>query len=198
MTLPTSIETINGKLCTVIRRPFDAEWVREQLAMGVPVVTDLAVLLFAASEGRYYTERGYMVLDGARQHLPEARIKTILPALPKNPTPEHAALLYRYMAEGIYPVLVCPDSELSFLLRGIDRFGNALYKNLADEYDGISLSLCEINYAVPETGGRCEVAISDDFPTYEQIKTKARKLEDIAKDNPVICECEVAILEGGE
>ncbi len=35
-----TIEEINGKKCSVVRKPFDAEWVREQLAIGMPVVVE--------------------------------------------------------------------------------------------------------------------------------------------------------------
>ena len=37
--MQVTTETINGKLCTVIRHPFAerVDFVREQLAMGVPV-----------------------------------------------------------------------------------------------------------------------------------------------------------------
>lgn len=61
--MKTTIETINNKLCTVIRRPFDAEWVKGQLAMGVPVrVREVHGVqwawVFSENNGRYYSERG--------------------------------------------------------------------------------------------------------------------------------------------
>lgn len=33
-----SIEEINGRYCTVIRKPFNAAWIKEQLDMGNPVI----------------------------------------------------------------------------------------------------------------------------------------------------------------
>ncbi len=102
-------ETINGKLCTVIRRPFDAEWVREQLAMGIPVMGESAqngrmlihdiggdlVMVHLFFKGKFETGSDYVVFS-AIEH-----IISILPPLPRRPTTEHARLLHLYAANGI-------------------------------------------------------------------------------------------------
>ena len=49
-----------------------------------------------------------ILADGSitkHDHCSGEHIATALPALPKHPKPEDAALLYRYMAEGITPYL---------------------------------------------------------------------------------------------
>lgn len=112
--MKTTIETISGKLCTVIRRDFDAEKVRESLAMGVPVVAETKAknryLLKCFAGGEYASSMqnkvvGGFCIDGVSMSEPHfAHTITLLPALPRHPKPEDAALLYRYLAEGLHVI----------------------------------------------------------------------------------------------
>lgn len=74
-----TIETIKGRKCTVIwhvpREPDGIDWPKK-----------LRV--------------GYVI----RHNQTSEHVATVLPALPRHPKPEHAPLLYRYMAEGIEPM----------------------------------------------------------------------------------------------
>lgn len=88
-----SIEEINGKQCTVIRKPFDAEWVKEQLGMGNYVRVETFNM-----EWERVVSQDFITNTNLKY------ILTILPAIPKHPKPEDAPLLYRYMAEGIIPM----------------------------------------------------------------------------------------------
>jgi len=102
---------------TVIRREFDAEWVKGELAMGNYVKAEYNS--FEDKTERcvihYYTDNSYKGMhpykvrhhgddDGFNEGIFTDTL-TILPPLPKYPKPEDAPLLYRYMAEGIIPVL---------------------------------------------------------------------------------------------
>ena len=103
-----TIEEINGKQCTVIRKPFDAEWVKEQLSMGnhvrmEAVYPDQDTVLIECSTKTYPAGESVSYF-GAYDCFAEEDIKhtlTILPALPRKPTPEDAPLLYRYASEGL-------------------------------------------------------------------------------------------------
>lgn len=103
-----SIEEINGKKCTVIRKDFDAEWVKEQLSMGNAVLAETWGLTNFMVVG--LKDDMYMSIDKSYETIFDAeevshdRFKhtiTILPALPRHPKPEDAPLLCRYMAEGL-------------------------------------------------------------------------------------------------
>lgn len=79
--MKTSIETINGKLCTVIWH----DYIPNKSTLGrrfAELYGDVRVF--------------FMDADCLRQ------IATALPALPRHPKPEDAKLLWRYMAEGMY------------------------------------------------------------------------------------------------
>lgn len=114
-----TIEEINGKKCSVVRKPFDAEWVREQLAIGMPVVVEAHqdsgyrqwITLINEADNSLFgyvpdSTSGLMrfSVDGGGTL---QSIIVVLPALPRHPTPEHAGLMYRYMAEGIEPQTFC-------------------------------------------------------------------------------------------
>ena len=109
--MQVTIETINNKQCTVIRKPFDAEWVKEQLNMGIFPSVDLkcskpltgSVLCYKDSYFTYYDPQWNEIISFEKEMLELYSVITILPPLPRNPTPEDAPLLYRYMAEGLEP-----------------------------------------------------------------------------------------------
>lgn len=158
-----SIETIGGKLCTVIRRPFDTEWVREQLAMGVPVIAERIslqrfLLVRDDHEGKYKgikadSPYGYYsegrTIDIA-PHIFEYTI-TILPALPRNPKPEHAALLYRYASESLNVRYEIMDADL----RCADGLG------IGDILNHLGCCPIEITHCLDTQGNRVEVAIEE-------------------------------------
>lgn len=115
-----SVETVNGCDVTIIRNPFDVEWVREQLGAGIcPLVEytgkwDIASFVYFAkyddeAEIPTYSnifcprEKRY-IIGVHNSELPHT--VTILPALPRNPKPEDIRLIHRYLAEGIRPFAV--------------------------------------------------------------------------------------------
>ena len=154
-----SIETIGDKQCTVIRKPFDAEWVKEQLSMGIPVVAacdwregNYYIADFLGDKFYYLNENGS--IDTANANCWTWTL-TILPPLPRNPTPEDAPLLYRYMAEGLE---ICGSS-------GRDALG-CRHQTTGGIYLLMS-TLLEGNVRVTIThaihnGERVEIAIGDD------------------------------------
>lgn len=86
-----TIETINGKQMTVV-------WHDLPLGGDFRLWQDAIVNLMREDD---------ISKDGVIHHYTHKRhITTALPALPKHPKPEDALLLYRYMAEGVDPVLI--------------------------------------------------------------------------------------------
>lgn len=161
--MQVSIETINGKLCTVIRRPFDADKVRESLAMGVPVVAieagneQLPLCLKSYNKGTCE----YHCWDGDAT-FQETLLYTlaILPALPRYPTAKQVA---KYAAEGIYlraniwdeDELIEEDTSL-VVVEGELRYDAGYAKFFDVEQTGYVL---ELTHAVGAEGNRVEVAI---------------------------------------
>lgn len=97
--MKVTIEEINGKQCTVIRKPFDAEWVKGEL-------NRLTSVLVGRDGEDNFIIHPFLRADNSARILDAYKNDcfyslTILPALPKHPTPEDASLLYRYMAEGL-------------------------------------------------------------------------------------------------
>lgn len=79
-----TVETIGGKKCTVV-------WHKESKLCDEWIRANSGGLLLV----RKTVASPYVGYD---------HIATALPALPRNPTPDDARLLYRYMAEGIEAV----------------------------------------------------------------------------------------------
>lgn len=104
--MQVSIEEINGKQRTVIRKDFDPEWVKEQLSMGNTVIAECRG---NRGELTYALRLENMIIFTGT--MKDTRISwcgslieyiiTILPPLPKHPKPEDACRLYEYMAEGL-------------------------------------------------------------------------------------------------
>jgi len=139
--MKTTIETINGKLCTVIRKPFDAEWVRGQLADGFIVHVE-------GYWGKTYVtgDSGHKLhLRGLPHDLPITEIDytlAILPALPKHPKSKDELLIFRYYSEGLEPVLTDKGENYSYLW--------------------VRPNKAEITHAIhAETGERVEIAIEE-------------------------------------
>lgn len=116
--IKTGVEIINSELITIIKKPFDAVAVRKSLAVGVPVaafhkrygVVSLLPYKGLDLSGTHFTlwlyDADAECLEDCVHCCPDSDFThtlTILPALPKHPKTEYAALLYRYMAEGLYP-----------------------------------------------------------------------------------------------
>ena len=138
-----TIETIGGKQCTVIRKPFDAEWVKEQLDMGIPLRGEFFGV------GGTYENIIEPHMDELDWYIAEGKyILTILPALPKHPKPEDAKRLYEYMAEGLHPSL--DESPLIGVFDGFFQF------------DGVSTAGIEYEITHATLGGeRVEIAIEE-------------------------------------
>jgi hypothetical protein len=169
--ITVSIEEIGGRKVSVIRKPFDAEWVREQLSMGAAVKCDCSVLsegVFSnlivgeAPNGTFYQlgeEEPFFEIFPIEERCFMSTI-TILPPLPKHPTPDDASLLYRYMSEGLQVHADIGNVKLNEPLLGFDNssigewiFGHGFY--------GHRHYKLEITHAVNAQGKRVEVAIMD-------------------------------------
>lgn len=101
-----TIETINNNLVTVIRKPFDAEWVKGELSMDIPLIVErfdgviINTLYKYDTDLEKFEESGYY---GHLYHIDELKYTlTILPALPKHPkTPRDDRILCAYMVVGL-------------------------------------------------------------------------------------------------
>lgn len=183
--METSIETINGKLYTVIRKPFDADWVREQLAMGVPVLAELkpsrngyvkrGALVYAGNNSFgiadwYDDEGGALYVDHSYQYT-----LTILPALPRYPKIKDVDLLFRYASEGLRACIrneagnylhmagYEPEVNAAYLpFSGHSQQGGMVWFETSDFEDDHGVQP-EITHAInSDTGERIDVAISDE------------------------------------
>lgn len=114
----TSIETRNGKLVTVIRHDFAEReaWVREQLAMGMPVVVadkdgcprvlrECSIPGGTVSPAYYAYDGGYYFAEDI------AHVVTVLPALPARATAACIPLVCHYIACGLNLVLQVQDGR---------------------------------------------------------------------------------------
>lgn len=128
--LKTSIETISSELCTVIwRKP---EYQNKLLgALDIPQ--------------KYEYELG----------LGSTHIATTLPALPEHPKLEDAALLYRYMAEGLRILMFIDDREYSFV-----GFSDGYMWGFDVNTEMEWINGAKIIGAVDADGNRVEVAIA--------------------------------------
>lgn len=99
----TTIETIDNTLCTIIRRPFDAEAVRESLAMGVPVVAETSkklevVIIQWCDDGSVFYEDDLSIRDCSISEMEFTHTLTMLPSLSPFPADEE---VFAYEAQGI-------------------------------------------------------------------------------------------------
>jgi len=145
-------ETIYGKLCTVIRRPFNAEWVHNELSLWrLPLcehrgrwehITGDWCFENGAPSGDFKLHGGQLTRS---EHIDYT--VTILPPLPRNPTKDDAWLLYLYASHGLFAVWESIDSYE--------------YKHFPDRMYSL-LSGCKntgITHAVDAEGNKQEVAI---------------------------------------
>lgn len=182
--MKTIIETINGKLVTVIRKPFDVEWVKEQLSLGVPVVVELLSeakapapfvrpafnsewwVLFAKHTNRepIHWYMGHNQGKGVSDSILEERIQsviTILPALPRDLRPEHAEevlhILHLYASYGFYARLSDRLEQYTFIGRDIHK--RILAANYATQVAIPQGTKVTFIGAVDAQGNKVEVAI---------------------------------------
>lgn len=107
--MQVSPEIISGKLVTIIRRPFEADKVRESLERGVPVVVEAAfdpykpTEIFRSILVEWNERVGcFDAYEGCVETDEILSVLTILPPLPRRPTAEDAGLLHRYASEGLF------------------------------------------------------------------------------------------------
>lgn len=161
--------TADGTAYTQILKPFEAEWVKGQLAMGnYPLVS-------ASNENEKHSRRGlitnhinslYKVIYSLVDYdcLFDNDIENIiinLPALPRYPKPEDAGLLHEYMAQGLYPFLRRKDKESS---EGefVGNLGSLFQiKWIGGRSRLISASELILLGALNYKSEKCEVAITD-------------------------------------
>jgi len=143
-----TIETINGREYTVIRKPFNAEWVREQLAIGNAVTCSYRgkpsrtlVVYNEWMDGLNHSQ--WKVIGGTRDLGTDELeyVRVILPPLPRRPKPSDAPLLHLYLSMGIIPVF------------GEERLDCGIVKTYCNGANHITHAL--------HNGERVDVAITD-------------------------------------
>lgn len=149
--MQVKIETINDKQCTVIYKPFDAEWVEEQIDM------EQTVLVKRHNKGCLLTlwnhdHCGNFQSTGLGFHHPDnfESIVTILPALPRYPNKKDALLVYRYMAEGLEVIATATDT--------MTRYNNCEISAVSDNTID-NITNYTITHATLPNGERVEIAI---------------------------------------
>lgn len=100
--MTTSVEIATEPLRTIIKRPFDAEYVRSQLEMGIPVVfkhqyLDNYLIAISINGDIINHNCGTTDINSITHTI------VTLPPLPRYPKPEDAGLLYAYAAQGLFP-----------------------------------------------------------------------------------------------
>jgi hypothetical protein len=103
-----TIETINGKKCTVIRKPFDPEWVKKQLAMVIPLIAEhkeYGVLYLPpqdkSKKGTFCYFHNSDSADGVASLENFTSIIVVLPALPRKPKPDDVRRIHEYESHGL-------------------------------------------------------------------------------------------------
>lgn len=124
--MKTTIETINGRECTVL-------WHLDNYN-----INDEEMCWAKTADGVW------LAFDDWERPV---HIATALPPLPRNPKPEDAALLYRYAAEGVYPVLYWENKKGNMSTEC--RFTDPVWKNRAGR----------ITRVTDKDGNQVEVAI---------------------------------------
>lgn len=102
--MKTTIETINNQLCTVVRKPFDAEKIKNRLALGYSLPVEFpngyrAILHNSYKDGTWQTEQG----KWSGENMSETVSLEILPALKRNP--KDVELLHLYASYKLYAVI---------------------------------------------------------------------------------------------
>lgn len=156
--MKTHIETINGKECTVIKKPFDAEWVKGKLTIKQCVQLGYKYhsnIFYAISYKDDYFEGikdgqafSHSVLASNFEHT-----ITILPALPKYPAAQDAGLLYQYASEGLFAVINYKTAHEGHWSWGSIGCGESWLKK-----DELNMST---THCIDADGNRHDIAIID-------------------------------------
>lgn len=159
--MQVTTETINGRKVTVIRRPFDPEWVKEQLVMGVPVVVEWDGKIYFVYDINKRLNGTRLAVgsydEGNYGGVMAERIKhtiTILAPLPSRPKLSDLGILHKYYSEDI-------------IVSG-EHIGDNKLQFSRDVCGGELFSLIEQGYDVEVYGGhltygqRVEIAIEGD------------------------------------
>jgi len=135
-------------LCTVIKKKFDAEYVKAELARGNPV----AICYIQEREtitGKSISDMRYAVVANPGQvkyyrKQKDIQVVVALPPIPKNPTPDDAELLYLYASHGLR-------------VEGVDQKRDKYHRDL---HDIIEFNIgSTIIHAIDSNGEKHSVAI---------------------------------------
>lgn len=163
-----SIEEVAGKKCTIIRRPFDAEWVREQLLTQPAIIAESEdfrhvitdVMITRLGNERW---RGHYAGEYIRDSWGTSYLKhtvTILPALPRRPKPEDTKLLHRYAAEGLFASYEC-ESTVKTPLNERGTAHRVERVKHTETFPNHRIDAGEITHCATGHGERVEVAITE-------------------------------------
>lgn len=160
--MKTSVETIKGKLCTVIRKPFDLEGVREHFVYNDSLQLEIQHSKYDKDRNKYYLipERQSALSFNEARKIRSASdivyIITALPALPRNPTPEDAPLFSVYESHGLFAIIdVGGDGDL---IQPSNISGKLYITEGWNDYrlvDGVD----SVAYVSDKDGNRVEIAI---------------------------------------
>lgn len=153
--MKTTIETINGQLCTVVRKPFDAEMLLSNAELFIPTLVERILVpkhnhiisskevtcIFNPAEARAFIRD----IDTS-----DYCFVTNLSALPRHPENNEATirLLHAYGAAGLRPQQKGPEyaGDIDIIM--------LLYSPIK------AYNYCTINHAIDtDTGERVEIAL---------------------------------------
>lgn len=136
--MKTSIETINGKLCTIVWHGYN------------PIKNTIGRRFATLHGGTFAVFKDADCLD---------HIATAIPALPRNPKPKDAPLLYRYASEGLMVWWTDNDEEKPRTCAWVINMHLVNYNQLV-EHTNLTRRM-EITHAVDSEGNKVEVAINN-------------------------------------
>lgn len=163
-----TIETINGQLCTVVRKPFDAEYVKEQVSIGNTVRVEIFSRAFSIC---YVRGEDFYGLDETGEpdyveviDLCDVQMVTTLPALPRRPENNEATirLLHAYRAAGLIPLGRSKNegAHSKYKVLSNNPTPNGSYESEPEIGEFIIKIGDEITHAIDtDTGERVEIAL---------------------------------------
>lgn len=155
----------------MVRWPFAEReaWVREQLAMGMPVlVADKHNIKYILLD-EYADEYCYIEKDGIEPFHSKAffsHVITVLPALPASAHRKYAGIYYNYINCGLFPAFYerggnqLDRSGITHLI-AVDKADPAFFTMRAGRYDRAIeyLQKPQFNHAIDAEGKRHEIAV---------------------------------------